>query len=60
MIRAQIGPILRPYRRLIGLAGLAMIGATAISLAAPLLTKYAIDNGISQGDARAVNVAAAV
>ena len=60
MIREQIGPILRPYRRPIAVAGLAMIGATAISLAAPLLTKYAIDQGISQGDARAINVAAAV
>jgi ATP-binding cassette subfamily B protein len=37
-----------------------MIGATAISLAAPLLTKYAIDHGISQHDARAINVAAGV
>jgi ATP-binding cassette, subfamily B, bacterial len=60
MIREQIGPILRPYRRLVAVAGVAMIGATAISLAAPLLTKYAIDHGISQGNARAINVAAAV
>jgi len=60
MIREQIGPILRPYRRLIAVAGLAMIGATAISLAAPLLTKYAIDHGISQGNASAINLAAAV
>jgi ATP-binding cassette, subfamily B, bacterial len=60
MIREQIGPILRPYRRQIAVAGLAMIGATTISLAAPLLTKYAIDHGISQGDARPINVAAAV
>ncbi len=60
MIREQIGPILRPYRRPIVLAGLAMIGATAISLAAPLLTKYAIDHGISEGNARAINIAAAV
>ncbi len=60
MIREQIGPILRPYRRTISVAGVAMIGATAISLAAPLLTKYAIDHGISQGNARAINVAAGV
>ena len=33
MIKQQIGPILRPHRRLIAYAGLAMIGATAISLA---------------------------
>ncbi len=60
MIREQIAPILRPYRRTIALAGVAMIGATAISLAAPLLTKYAIDQGISKGNARAVNVAAGI
>ena len=60
MIREQIGPILRPYRGLVVLAGLAMIGATAISLAAPLLTKYAIDHGISQHDAHAINLAAGV
>jgi ATP-binding cassette subfamily B protein len=60
VIREQIGPILRPYRRTISVAGVAMIGATAISLAAPLLTKYAIDHGISQGKARAINVAAGV
>jgi ATP-binding cassette subfamily B protein len=60
MIREQIGPILRPHRRPIVAAALAMVGATAISLAAPLLTKYAIDQGISKGDARAINVAAGV
>jgi ATP-binding cassette, subfamily B, bacterial len=60
VIREQIGPILRPYRRAIAVAGVAMIGATAISLAAPLLTKYAIDHGISQGNARAINVAAGI
>jgi ATP-binding cassette, subfamily B, bacterial len=60
VIREQIAPILRPYRRTIALAGVAMIGATAISLAAPLLTKYAIDQGISKGNARAVNVAAGI
>jgi ATP-binding cassette, subfamily B, bacterial len=60
VIREQIAPILRPYRRLVVVAGVAMIGATTISLAAPLLTKYAIDQGISQGDARPINIAAAV
>jgi ATP-binding cassette subfamily B protein len=60
MIREQIGPILSPHRRPIVVAALAMVGATAISLAAPLLTKYAIDQGISKGDATAINVAAGV
>ena len=60
MIREQINPILRPYRRLIVVAGLAMIGATAVSLAAPLLTKVAIDQGIEKHDARVINAVALV
>ena len=60
MIREQINPILRPYRRLIVVAGLAMIGATAVSLAAPLLTKVAIDQGIEKHDARVINGVALV
>jgi ATP-binding cassette, subfamily B, bacterial len=60
VIREQIGPILSPHRRPIVAAAVAMVGATAISLAAPLLTKYAIDQGISKGDATAINVAAGV
>jgi ATP-binding cassette subfamily B protein len=55
-----IVPILRPYRRLIALAGLSMIGATAISLAAPLLMKVAIDRGITAHDATVINAVAAV
>jgi len=45
-MKEQIGPILRPQRRLLGLAGLAMVGATAVQLAGPFLTKVAIDKGI--------------
>lgn len=60
MTRDVIGPILRPYRRLIVLAGLSMIGATAISLAAPLLMKVAIDQGIDKHDAHVINAVAAV
>ena len=37
-----------------------MIGATAVSLAAPLLTKVAIDRGIEQDDARVINAVALV
>jgi ATP-binding cassette subfamily B protein len=58
--RDVVGPILRPYRRLIVLAGLSMIGATAVSLAAPLLMKVAIDQGITKHDARVINAVAAV
>ncbi len=60
MIREQIGPILRPHRRLILVAAVAMIGATAVSLAAPLLTKVAIDRGIEQHDAKVINAVALV
>jgi len=60
VIREQIGPILRPHRRLIVVAAIAMIGATAVSLAAPLLTKVAIDRGIEQDDAKVINAVALV
>ncbi len=56
MIRERIDPILRPQRRLIVIAGLAMIGATAISLAAPLLAKVAIDQGIEKDDRHVITV----
>ncbi len=55
-MRDAIGPILRPQRRLIVLAGLAMIGATVVSLASPLLVKLAIDHGIEQNDMHAVDL----
>jgi ATP-binding cassette subfamily B protein len=60
MIAAVIGPILKPHRRLIAWAGLAMIGATAVSLAAPLLVKIAIDRGISKHHATPIDVVAAI
>jgi ATP-binding cassette subfamily B protein len=60
VIREQIGPILRPHRRLIVVAGLAMIGATGVSLAAPLLTKVAIDRGIAHHDTHVIDVVALV
>jgi ATP-binding cassette subfamily B protein len=55
-----IGPILRPQRRLIAIAGIAMIGATAVSLAAPLLVKLAIDRGFERHDVHAIDVIALV
>ena len=59
-MKETIGPILRPYRRLILWASLAMIGATAVSLAAPLFVKVAIDRGVADHDTHAINVVAAV
>ncbi len=53
-----IGPILRPQRRLIVLAGLAMIGATVVSLVSPLLVKVAIDRGIERHDVHAIDLIA--
>jgi len=41
-------------------AGLAMIGATAVSLAAPLLAKIAIDRGIGRHDPHVIDVLALV
>ena len=60
MIRERIGPILRPQRKLIVAAGLAMVGATTVSLAAPLLTKVAIDRGISKHDTHVIDMVALV
>jgi ATP-binding cassette subfamily B protein len=60
VIRERIGPILRPQRKLIVAAGLAMVGATAVSLAAPLLTKIAIDRGIGRHDTHVIDVIALV
>jgi ATP-binding cassette subfamily B protein len=59
-MREAIWPLLRPYRRLLAAAGLAMVGATAIQLAAPLLAKVAIDRGVAHHDATPIDVAAGV
>jgi len=59
-MKEVIGPILRPHRRLIVWAMLAMIGATAVSLAAPLFVKIAIDRGVSHHDPRAIDEVAVV
>ena len=55
MIRARIGPLLRAQRRPILAAALAMVGATAITLAGPLLLGLAIDHGIGGGDRRLID-----
>ncbi len=60
MILERVGPILRPQRRLIAVAGVAMVGATAVSLAGPLLAKIAIDRGIGRHDPHVVDVVALV
>ena len=60
MITGRIGPILRPQRKLIVAAGLGMVGATVVSLAAPLLTKIAIDRGIRRHDVHVIDVIALI
>jgi len=38
--------MLRPYRRQIAYAGLGIVGSTVVTVAAPLLLRYAIDSGV--------------
>jgi ATP-binding cassette subfamily B protein len=52
--------MLRPYRRLIAVAGISIVGATAVSIAVPLLLRYAIDSGIRKHDYGPVNRAALI
>ena len=54
----MIAPIIRPHLRLVAWAGVAMVVATSISLAAPLLVKIAIDRGISPRHVHTVDVVA--
>lgn len=42
--------LLKPYRGQIAIAAGGIIGATLITLAGPFLVRYAIDDGIRQGD----------
>ena len=56
----MIAPIIRPHLRLVAWAGVAMVVATGISLAAPLLVKIAIDHGIRGHHVHTVDVVAAV
>ena len=49
---------MRPYRRLIALAALGIVGSTLITVAGPALLKYAIDEGIEGGDEGAIKRAA--
>jgi len=55
-----IAPIIRPHLRLVVWAGVAMVVATGISLAAPLLVKIAIDDGIQGRHIHTVDVIALV
>ena len=56
----MIAPIIRPHLRLVAFAGAAMVVATGISLAAPLLVKIAIDHGIRGHHIHTVDVVALI
>jgi ABC-type bacteriocin/lantibiotic exporter with double-glycine peptidase domain len=60
MSASPIGAILRPHRRLIVVAALAMVAATAITLTSPILAKIAIDRGINGHDPHVIDVIAVV
>jgi ATP-binding cassette subfamily B protein len=59
-VRHRIGTMLRPYRRQIVLAALGIVGATGVTIAAPLLLRYAIDDGVRKHDLGPVNRAALI
>ncbi len=49
--------MLQPYRRKVILAGVLIVLWTGSILAGPFFVKYGIDQGISKGNARALNIA---
>ncbi|HEV3462799.1 MAG TPA: ABC transporter ATP-binding protein [Actinomycetota bacterium] len=53
--RAWLWPLVRPHRRLIGLASAAVLVQTGASLAMPYLVKVAIDRGIVPRDLSVIN-----
>jgi ATP-binding cassette subfamily B protein len=59
-VRRRTWELLRPHRGLIALAALGIVGSTAVTIAGPALVRYAIDEGISQGDEGPVTTAALI
>jgi len=55
VVRRRTAALLRPYRRQVAIAAAGIVGATLITIAGPLLVRYAIDDGIRKGDAGAVD-----
>ena len=47
---AELGPFIRPYRRLVMLAGIALVATATISLMLPLAVRRVID-GFNEGAA---------
>jgi ATP-binding cassette, subfamily B, bacterial len=52
--------LLRPVRRQYAVAGAAVVLSTLITLAGPLLVRYAVDAGIKKHDTHPLNVAAVI
>ena len=59
-VRRRVGAMLRPYRRQIACAGLGIVCSTAVTVAAPLLLRYAIDSGVRRHRQGPIDVAALV
>ncbi len=53
----RVGYMLRPYRRPVIIAGLLVVVWTVTVVAGPLIVRYAIDNGLSQGEVGPLNIA---
>ncbi len=59
-VRRRTTELLRPYRKLIALAGVGIVGGTLVTVSVPLLVRYAIDEGIEQRDDSAITRAALI
>ena len=53
--RAWLWPLVRPHRRLVALASLAVLVQTGAGLAMPYLVKVAIDQGVTPKDLEVIN-----
>jgi ATP-binding cassette subfamily B protein len=57
-VRRRVLELMRPYRRQVVYAALGIVGSTAVTIAAPLLLRYAIDDGVVKHDRGPVTRAA--
>jgi ATP-binding cassette subfamily B protein len=53
--RAWLWPLVRPHRKLVALASVAVLVQTGASLAMPYLVKVAIDQGVTPRDLEVIN-----
>lgn len=59
-VRRRTAELLKPYRGLIVLAMAGIVGSTLVTVAVPLLVRYAVDHGIAERDEAAVTRVALV